>query len=65
MSTVEEAAAVISELKGKFRSQGHQIITYRRKLRQQVGGQPLSEFLLIGLTHMGCPQLVGTGVGVS
>ena len=38
VSTVEEAAAVISELKGKFRSQGHQIITYRRKLRQQVGG---------------------------
>ena len=37
MSTVEEAAAVISELKGKFRSQGQQIITYRRKLRQQVG----------------------------
>ena len=37
VSTVEEAAAVISELKGKFRSQGQQIITYRRKLRQQVG----------------------------
>ena len=34
---MEEAAAVISELKGKFRSQGQQIITYRRKLRQQVG----------------------------
>lgn len=36
---MEEAATVISELKGKFRSQGQQIITYRRKLRQQVGRQ--------------------------
>ena len=58
MSTVEEAAAVISELKGKFRTQGHQIITYRRKLRQQVGGQADTEFLLIGSTHIGCPQLL-------
>ena len=33
---MEEVAPVISELKGKFRSQGQQIITYRRKLRQQV-----------------------------
>ena len=38
---MEEAAAVISELKGKFRSQGQQIITYRRKLRQQVGSLSL------------------------
>jgi hypothetical protein len=33
---MEEAVVIIDDLKTKFRSQGQQIITYRRKLRQQV-----------------------------
>lgn len=36
VTNMDEAVNFIDELKDKFRAQGQQIITYRRKLRQQV-----------------------------
>ena len=36
VTNMDEAVNFIDDLKDKFRAQGQQIITYRRKLRQQV-----------------------------
>ena len=36
ISTLEEAVNVIDEFKAKFRTQGDQIILYRKRLRDQV-----------------------------
>ena len=36
VSNLEQAVGLIEEMRLKFRTQGQQVIAYRRKLRQQV-----------------------------